>query len=409
MERHAAERPVLQLVRPPHRGEADDLAADRRAAGADPLLGRQRLAGRRAARGGEPRARAARAGPAALRHDELRLLLPAGGQPDPLPLRPGHRARRPAATTRSSPRAGSRATSGSRRASSRRATTTARTGPSPTSARTRGSRRGRSASRAPTSASDVYEGAYPYDGTRVTPSWGGSMFEALMPALFLPEEEWGPGSWGPNHPLTVRAQIHHGLIEAGYGYWGFSPANVPEGGYAVYGVDAIGMDPNGNPSNEDRTLVDRGFPGCPGREPKPDPPPSAYTDGVVTPHAAFLALRWAPRRDAREPRAARARLPRPVRAVGLPRQRQRRHGRRLRVLPVARPGDDHGRDRQRARGRRAAARVRHPGHRAPRCARWSASRSSTATRAAARSRARPRDDRLRGTRRRRRDLRARRR
>ena len=141
----------------------------------------------------------------------------------------------------------------------------------------------------------VYEGAYPYDGTRVTPSWGGSMFEALMPALFLPEERWGPGSWGPNHPLTVQAQIHHGLIEAGYGYWGFSPANIPEGGYSVYGVDAIGMDPNGNPSNEDRTLVDHGFPGCPDRQPQPDPPASAYTNGVVTPHAAFLALRWAPR------------------------------------------------------------------------------------------------------------------
>ena len=53
-------------------------------------------------------------------------------------------------------------------------------------------------------------------------------------------------------------------------------------------------EPDGYPSNEDRTLVDHGFEGCPGRDPKPDPPPSAYTNGVVTPHAAFLALRWAP-------------------------------------------------------------------------------------------------------------------
>jgi hypothetical protein len=141
----------------------------------------------------------------------------------------------------------------------------------------------------------VYEGSYSYNGTRVTPSWGGSMFEALMPSLFVPEERWGPGSWGANHPLTVRAQIHHGMTEAAYGYWGFSPANIPEGGYAAYGVDAIGMDPNGNPSNEDRTLVDHGYAGCPGRDPQPDPPPSAYTNGVVTPHAAFLGLRWAPR------------------------------------------------------------------------------------------------------------------
>ena len=139
----------------------------------------------------------------------------------------------------------------------------------------------------------VFDGSYAYNGTRVTPGWGGSMFEALMPSLFVPEERWGPGSWGSNHPLTVRAQIHHGLVDAGYGYWGFSPANKPEGGYDVYGVDAIGMNPTGYPSNEDQTLVDHGFLGC-GRDPQPDPPPSAYTNGVVTPHAAFLALRWAP-------------------------------------------------------------------------------------------------------------------
>jgi hypothetical protein len=145
----------------------------------------------------------------------------------------------------------------------------------------------------------VFDGAYPYKGaagadTWLTPAWGGSMFEALMPALFVPEEAWAPGSWGPNHPLTVQGQIHHGLTEAGYGHWGFSPANVPEGGYRAYGVDALGMDPNGYPSNNDATLVDRGFAGCPGREPQPDPAPSAYTNGVVTPHAAFLALRYAP-------------------------------------------------------------------------------------------------------------------
>jgi RTX calcium-binding nonapeptide repeat (4 copies)/Putative glucoamylase/Protein of unknown function (DUF3131) len=139
---------------------------------------------------------------------------------------------------------------------------------------------------------DVFDGSYPYGATRLTPSWGGSMFEELMPTLFVPEERWAPGSWRQNHPLTVDAQIDHGLNVAGYGAWGFSPSNVPEGGYRAYGVDAIGMDPNGNPSNEDRTLVDRGFPGCAGREAQPDPPASAYTNGVVTPHAAFLALRY---------------------------------------------------------------------------------------------------------------------
>jgi hypothetical protein len=140
----------------------------------------------------------------------------------------------------------------------------------------------------------VFNGAYPSGGTRLTPAWGGSMFEALMPTLFVPEERWGGGSWRANHPLWVQAQVNHGLRDAQYGYWGFSPSNTPEGGYAAYGVDALGMDPGGYPSNEDATLVDHGFAGCPGRDPKPDPPPSAYTNGVVTPHAAFLALRWAP-------------------------------------------------------------------------------------------------------------------
>ena len=140
----------------------------------------------------------------------------------------------------------------------------------------------------------VFEGSYPSGATRLVPSWGGSMFEALMPALFVPEERWGPGSWAANHPLTADAQIRHGLEVAGYGTWGFSPSNNPSGGYRVYGVDEIGMDAGGNPSNNDNTLVDRGYAGCDGRPALPDPPQSAYTNGIVTPHATFLALRWRP-------------------------------------------------------------------------------------------------------------------
>ena len=140
----------------------------------------------------------------------------------------------------------------------------------------------------------VYEGSYPYGDTRVVPGWGGSMFEALMPALFVPEERWAPGSWAANHPLTVDAQIDHGLNVAGYGNWGFSPSNNPGGGYREYGVDAIGSNPNGYTSNNDGTLVDRGFEGCPDRPALADPPPGAYTNGVVTPHAVFLALRYRP-------------------------------------------------------------------------------------------------------------------
>ena len=77
---------------------------------------------------------------------------------------------------------------------------------------------------------DVYDGAYPYGDTRLVPSWGGSMFEALMPA------------WRQNHPLIVDAQVHHGLVAAGCPAMGFSPSNVPEGGYAAWGGDRCAGD-----------------------------------------------------------------------------------------------------------------------------------------------------------------------
>ena len=140
---------------------------------------------------------------------------------------------------------------------------------------------------------DVFEGAYPYSDKLVVPTWGGSMFEALMPPLVVPEEQWGPDSWAVTHPLYVEAHIEYGLEEAEYGYWGFSPASDPAGGYREYGVDAIGMEPNGYTSDVGRlTLVDNGWddPDCP-REPTQI---SDYGEGVVTPHAAFLALDFAP-------------------------------------------------------------------------------------------------------------------
>jgi hypothetical protein len=136
---------------------------------------------------------------------------------------------------------------------------------------------------------DVYEGHYTYRGRDFVPTWGGSMFEALMVPLLVPEEQWGPHSWGINHPLYVRGQIDHGLREADYGYWGFSPSNNPAGGYREYGVDPLGMEPNGYASDQERTYVDYGFGEC-----RPaQPAPTSYGQGVVTPHASFLALDFA--------------------------------------------------------------------------------------------------------------------
>ncbi|MFE2976282.1 glucoamylase family protein [Streptomyces sp. NPDC059258] len=132
----------------------------------------------------------------------------------------------------------------------------------------------------------VWNGHYTHRGRKVVPTWGGSMFEALMVPLFVPEPEWSPHAWGVTHQRYVRGQIDHGLREARYGYWGFSPANVPEDGYQEYGVDALGMQVDGYASNTDRTHTEDG---------EPLPPPSAFTNGVVTPHASFLALPYAAR------------------------------------------------------------------------------------------------------------------
>ena len=108
----------------------------------------------------------------------------------------------------------------------------------------------------------VFEGALPYAGMRITPSWGGSMFEARMPTLFVPEERWGPGSWGVNHPLWVRAPIHHGLTEARYGLLGLLARQRAGGRLRRLRRRRHRVGPGGYTSNEQRTLIDHGFPGC---------------------------------------------------------------------------------------------------------------------------------------------------
>jgi len=129
----------------------------------------------------------------------------------------------------------------------------------------------------------VFEGHYEYRGLDIVPSWGGSMFEALMVPLFVPEEQWAPRSWGINHTLYVRAQIEQGLKVRHYGFWGFSPASKPEGGYETYGVEALGTKAEGYRTFENalRSKSNGGSPTDQARE------------GVVTPHASFLALRFA--------------------------------------------------------------------------------------------------------------------
>lgn len=145
----------------------------------------------------------------------------------------------------------------------------------------------------------VFEGAYDYLGMRVVPSWGGSMFEALMVTLFIPEAEWAPQSWGVNHPLYVRGQIDHGLQEMKYGYWGFSPAFRPTGGYETYGVKGLGTNAHGYYS----------FDMAWGLPPHMTTLTTSPVHGVVTPHAAFLALPFAPRAAMDNIKALKERFP----------------------------------------------------------------------------------------------------
>lgn len=108
---------------------------------------------------------------------------------------------------------------------------------------------------------DVYEGHYEYEGIKYVPSWGGSMFEALMPTLFIKEKEFGPQALGLNNQRHVEVQIKY-AENNNYPAWGFSPAAI-KNNYKEFGVPPLGT--------------------------------SGYQDeATVTPHASILALEYAP-------------------------------------------------------------------------------------------------------------------
>ncbi|MCP5195638.1 MAG: DUF3131 domain-containing protein [Gammaproteobacteria bacterium] len=101
-------------------------------------------------------------------------------------------------------------------------------------------------------------GHYAWKKLKYVPSWGGSLFEALMPMLVLDESHYAPASLGRN--AAVHTEIHRrfALEHLGYPVWGLSPSSNPTGGYSEFGARILGV---------------RG-----------------YRAGVVTPHAAALAL-----------------------------------------------------------------------------------------------------------------------
>jgi len=110
---------------------------------------------------------------------------------------------------------------------------------------------------------EVVGGFYEWKGLRYVPSWGGSMFEALMPTLLVDEKAIAPRSLGRNAEAHVEVQRRYALEELGWPVWGMSPAFAPApDGYGEYGVPVLGA---------------RG-----------------YDDAAVTPHAVALALPVAP-------------------------------------------------------------------------------------------------------------------
>jgi len=121
-------------------------------------------------------------------------------------------------------------------------------------------------------------GWYEWRGTRYVPSWGGSMFEALMPTLVLDERQLVPASLGANDAAHVLVQRRYATEMLGYPVWGMSPSATPAGnGYGEYGVRVLGS--------------------------------LGYGAGAVTPHAAALALTIDPDAAIADLRALATRFP----------------------------------------------------------------------------------------------------
>ncbi|MDQ0719620.1 hypothetical protein QF049_000881 [Paenibacillus sp. W4I10] len=85
---------------------------------------------------------------------------------------------------------------------------------------------------------DVFEGSYVYKDKKFVPSWGGSMFEALMPGMVIKEKELGTQALGLNNQRHVELQIEYAK-EKGYAAWGFSPSATPAG-YSEFAATPLG-------------------------------------------------------------------------------------------------------------------------------------------------------------------------
>lgn len=93
-------------------------------------------------------------------------------------------------------------------------------------------------------------------------SWGGSMFEMLMPTLLVPEEKMNL-NLKDNITRYIQSQIEYG-DKHDNGYWGYSPCYSPSG-YSESGIPDLAIKENGY-----------------------------GTEHIITPHAILLSLPFIP-------------------------------------------------------------------------------------------------------------------
>jgi len=107
-----------------------------------------------------------------------------------------------------------------------------------------------------------FQGYYSEGDKKFVPSWGGSLFELLMPTMVIHEQKFAPKGLGLNDKIVTELHRDYALKEKKYPVWGISPAATADGRrwmYGEYGIKKLGV---------------KGYP----------------DRGVITPHASFLAL-----------------------------------------------------------------------------------------------------------------------
>jgi hypothetical protein len=113
---------------------------------------------------------------------------------------------------------------------------------------------------------NFFGGYYRYGGKKIVPSWGGSLFEFLMPTLLIDEFRLAPEGLGLNDRKAAEIHRDYALLKKRYPVWGISPCMVDRGARGSF--LELGL----------RDIAVKG-----------------YADkAIVTPHASFLALELIP-------------------------------------------------------------------------------------------------------------------